>query len=99
MFEKMIPTDIFLVLIVTTVQVKGPIIKTNEQWLCDYCAMGENCINIIIVSFIFPQDLEKTRRNVGCPYFASFCVFSSSFSVCFSIRQLRVRGTSGGLTR
>ena len=82
--EKMIPIDISLVLIVTIVQVKGPIIKTNEQWLCDYCAMGENKIDIIIYCIFYissgsREDPEECGMPILCIFlcllFVILCMF------------------------
>ena len=41
MYVRMFPTEQVLLVLVTVVQVKGPIIKPYKQWLCNYCAMGE----------------------------------------------------------
>ena len=43
--KKMIPVKIILILLVTIVQVKGPIIKPYGEWLCNYCAMGKSLEN------------------------------------------------------
>ena len=40
-YTEMDPLNIILILLVTIVQVKGPIIKPYGEWLCNYCAMGK----------------------------------------------------------